>query len=280
MPNYSIGDVQGCFAELQALITKIAFDPTRDHLWFVGDLVNRGPKSLEVLRSVKSLGSRAVVVLGNHDLHLLAVASGQAQLSPTDTFTDVLNAPDCAELCDWLRNQPMLHHDPHLGYAMVHAGLPPQWDLPKALQCAHEVEQVLRSAHYAEFFSHLYGNEPACWDEQLTGWERLRLITNYLTRLRFCDAQGCMELSAKGKSHETSSAYMPWFKVPNRDHKHQKIIFGHWAALEGQVDEPNVYALDTGCAWGNCLTALCLEDQRRITVPCAQYSATAAKTAG
>lgn len=271
MSHYCIGDVQGCFSELTALLTKINFDPKHDTLWFTGDLVNRGPQSLEVLRYVKSLGDRALTVLGNHDLHLLAVVSGKAKVKSQDTFDDILNAPDCNELCDWLRQQPLLHHDAKLGYALVHAGLPPQWNLEKALQCAHEVESVLRSDKYADFFAHMYGNEPNRWDEKLTGNDRLRIITNYLTRLRFCDAKGTLELITKSESHTPPHGYLPWFKIPQRKTKILNILFGHWAALGGHTDEAHVYALDTGCVWGNCLSALRLEDGQRFSVHCTPY---------
>lgn len=268
MPNYCIGDVQGCLQELQALVQAIAFDPQQDRLWFTGDLVNRGPASLAVLRWIRALGSRAIVVLGNHDLHLLAVASGRVAPRKQDTFSDVLNAPDGPALCDWLRQQPLLYHEADLGYTLVHAGLPPQWDLTTALQCAREVQQQLTSPDYADFFSHLYGDQPDEWQPGLTGWGRLRLITNYLTRLRFCTPTGKLDLAAKGKPHNSPHGYLPWFQIPNRANRDLKILFGHWAALNGKANTPNIYALDTGCAWGNCLTAMRLEDGERTSVPC------------
>lgn len=270
MSHYSIGDVQGCFTELSALLKKINFNPNQDVLWFVGDLVNRGSQSLEVLRLIKSLGNAAVVVLGNHDLHLLAAASGQRKVTISDTFDDILNAPDREELCEWLRHRPLLHHDPVLGYTMMHAGLPPQWTLEQALQYAHEVETILRSAQYPQFFAHMYGNDPNQWSDTLTGWPRLRLITNYLARMRFCDSNGTLNLSDESFT-KAPPGYFPWFKVPNRVNKNLKIIFGHWAALNGKTDEPNVYALDTGCIWGKCLTAMRLEDGEHFSVSCEQY---------
>src|SRR6185312_8376786 len=185
MATYCIGDIQGCFVSLQQLLTKINFNPTHDRLWFTGDLVNRGPDSLKTLRWIKSLNN-SVVALGNHDLHLLAVANNPAKNKEHDTLQEILNAPDCNELCDWLREQPLLHYDAQLDYILVHAGLPPQWDLKKAQQCAQEVQNILRSDNYPEFLTHLYGNQPDCWDDNLTGWDRLRVITNYFTRLRFC----------------------------------------------------------------------------------------------
>jgi bis(5'-nucleosyl)-tetraphosphatase (symmetrical) len=268
MSTYCIGDVQGCFDELQNLLQKIKFNLQTDYLWFTGDLVNRGPKSLDVLRFVKNLGERAVVVLGNHDLHLLAVAYGHVKPHQQDTLQEILQAPDCQELCDWLGQQPLLHHDAKLNFTLVHAGLPPQWDLSKAQQCASEVESVLRNNNHQEFFAHLYGDEPACWNENLTGFDRLRIITNYFTRLRFCKPDGTLELQTKGESNNPPPEFLPWFKIPNRQNKDLKILFGHWAALNGKADEPNIYALDTGCVWGNCLTAMCLETGKLFNVLC------------
>lgn len=269
MPNYAIGDVQGCFLELQQMLEKINFNRDRDKLWFTGDLVNRGPDSLKTLRFVKELQEKnlAITVLGNHELHLLAVVFAQATLKPKDTLDEILQAPDCLELCHWLRQQPLLHHDAMLGYTMIHAGLAPQWNLRKAITCAQEVENALRNSSYKDFLTNLYGNMPACWNEKLTGWERLRLITNYLTRIRFCDALGTLELDTKGESHLSPTGFLPWFKIPSRENKNLKIIFGHWAALQGITNEPNVFALDTGCVWGNSLSAMRLEDEVRFFVP-------------
>ncbi len=272
MPNYSIGDVQGCFNALNNLLQKINFNPAKDTLWFTGDLVNRGPQSLEVLRFVKSLGKQAVTVLGNHDLHLLAVANKKIAGKKQDTLAAILTAPDCQVLCDWLRQQPFLHYDKKLAYLMVHAGLAPQWNLKKALQCADEVQTVLRSNQYTEFLANMYGDEPNCWHESLTGWPKLRLITNYFTRMRFCKPDGTLELDKKGKADNPPPGFLPWFKVPQRAHKEVKIIFGHWAALNGEADEPHVFPLDTGCVWGNCLTAMRLEDGKRFKVSCAEKS--------
>lgn len=268
MSTYCIGDIQGCYTALQALLKKIHFNSAKDHLWFTGDLVNRGSQSLEVLRFVKSLNDRAVVALGNHDLHLLAVAYGQASLGKEDTLQSLLAAPDCVELCDWLRRQPLLHHDKHLGFTMVHAGLPPQWDLTHAQQYAGEVEHVLRSDQHRQLYKHLYGDEPACWNENLKGWDRLRLIANYFTRLRFCKPDGRLELQTKGDVSVQPPGFFPWFALPNRLSKNLKIVFGHWASLEGKTDEPNVYALDTGCVWGSCLSAMCLESGKWFSVSC------------
>lgn len=267
MATYAIGDIQGCFDEFLGLLNKIEFNPSHDSLWLTGDLVNRGPKSLEVLRFVKTL-KNCHIVLGNHDLHLLSVVYAGAKLDPEDTLEAVLNAPDREELCTWLRHRVLLHHDSTLGYTLIHAGLPPQWDLSKAIKCAQEVQIVLQGNYYVEFFKHMYGDTPRQWNDNLLGWDRLRVITNCLTRLRFCDIKGNLELATKEKSilHE---GYFPWFKLANRRSKGLNILFGHWAALDGQTNEPNVYALDTGCVWGRCLTALRLEDKVRFSINCA-----------
>jgi bis(5'-nucleosyl)-tetraphosphatase (symmetrical) len=268
MAHYCIGDVQGCFSELMALLEHIKFDEQQDTLWFTGDLVNRGPQSLETLRFVKALGKKAITVLGNHDLHLLAVVYGKAKMHAADTLTPILAAADCEQLCDWLRHQPMLYHDAQLGYTLVHAGLPPQWDLEHALRYAHEVELVLQGDCFKDFLAEMYGNEPNCWSDALTGYPRLRVITNYLTRLRFCDAAGALELATKTESHLGPAGYFPWFSIPDRQTKFLNILFGHWAALKGHTNHLNVHALDTGCIWGNCLTAMRLEDGQRFSVAC------------
>lgn len=268
MSNYAIGDVQGCFKELIALVNLIQFDPQHDTLWFTGDLVNRGPQSLEVLRWIKALGDRAVVVLGNHDLHLLAVASKQSNTKQFDALDEILAAKDCNELCEWLRQQPLLHYDRQLNFVMTHAGIAPQWTLAQAQRYADEVSTALKSPNYLDFLAHLYGDTPTHWDEQLTSWERLRLIVNYFTRMRFCDLQGGLELATKGESNAPPPDFISWFKVPQRAARDTKIVFGHWAALGGKTDEPNTFALDTGCVWGNRLTAMRLEDEQRFSVSC------------
>jgi bis(5'-nucleosyl)-tetraphosphatase (symmetrical) len=266
MATYGIGDIQGCFDSLIRLLDKINFDSHRDTLWFTGDLVNRGPKSLEVLRFIKSL-KNTHIVLGNHDLYLLSIVYTGVNLDPENSLQAVLNAPDKEELCAWLRNRSLLHHDSNLGYTLVHAGLPPQWNLNKAIACAQEVETVLRGKQYKDFLKNMYGNEPSQWNDSLVGWERLRFITNCLTRLRFCDIKGNLELTTKG-INATSDNYFPWFNLLNRRSRDLNILFGHWAALQGQTNQPNVYALDTGCVWGKCLTAMRLEDKVRISINC------------
>lgn len=269
MATYVIGDIQGCFEPLTRLLKKINFNSNQDCLWFTGDLVNRGPASLEVLRFVKSL-KYSQVVLGNHDLHLLSVLYGKASLDRQDTLDPILNAPDREELGTWLRHRPLLHHNAVFGVVLVHAGLPPQWDLNKALQCAHELEAVLQSNHCSGFFEHMYGDFPRRWNDTLEGWDRLRVIANCLARLRFCDTEGNLDLNTKGSVPKKE--YFPWFKVPNRRSKGLKIIFGHWAALAGKTNDPNTIALDTACVWGHCLTAMRLEDEKRFTVNCFDFN--------
>jgi bis(5'-nucleosyl)-tetraphosphatase (symmetrical) len=266
MATYVIGDIQGCFDSLLRLLDQIKFDSHRDTLWFTGDLVNRGPKSLEVLRFIKNL-KNTQIVLGNHDLYLLAIVYTDVNCNSENNLQAIVNAPDKEELCTWLRNRSLLHHDSSLGYTLVHAGFPPQWNLNKAMECAKEVEIVLRSEQYKDFLKNMYGNEPSQWNDSLVGWERLRFITNCLTRIRFCDIKGNLELTTKG-INITSDNYFPWFKLPNRCSKDLNILFGHWAALQGRTNEPNVYALDTGCVWGRCLTAMRLEDKVRINIKC------------
>lgn len=268
MATYAIGDVQGCFAGLQNLLKLIHFQENEDRLWFVGDLVNRGPASLEVLRFVKNLGDKHITVLGNHDLHLLAVQAGTRAKHPHDTLDAILKASDCDELCAWLTNRPLLHYDEDRQLVMVHAGLAPQWTLEKARELAKEVEDALRGEERLLYFREMYGNQPNNWSDALYGVTRLRCITNYLVRMRYCYADGSLELKFKGKIQDKPSDLIPWYHVPRRQNKEVKIIFGHWAALEGKVDVKNLYAIDTGCVWGKSLTALRLEDGKRFSAPC------------
>ena len=258
MAIFAVGDIQGCYDELQRLLLRIKFNPAKDTLWFTGDLVNRGPRSLEVLRFVKSLGERTVCVLGNHDLHLLALAVGVDKHKSADTLDAVLSAPDCDELLDWLRHRPLLHHDAALGFTLVHAGLPPQWDLATAIACAGELETVLRRTDHAEFFRHMYGNQPARWSPELKGMERLRFIVNCFTRLRYANMDGDLDLSSKGAPGTQPAGFMPWYEVPNRASANLHILFGHWSTV-GEVKGHNVYPLDTGCVWGGRLSALRLD---------------------
>lgn len=253
MSVYAISDVQGCFDALRALLDKLRFDPNQDTLWFAGDLVNRGPQSLETLRFVKSLGDSAITVLGNHDLHLLAVDAG---IKKKDTdLKDILDAPDRRELIDWLRRQPLLHHDPSLGYTLVHAGVSPQWDLATAQTCAHELEAVLRGEKYREFLRVMYGDRPRKWRWWLSGERRLRYICNCFTRIRYCTRDGKLALQEKGAPGTQPQRYVPWFDVPKRASKDLRLVFGHWSTL-GAFHAPGIYALDTGCVWGGALTAL------------------------
>lgn len=260
MSVYAIGDVQGCYRALLALLAEIRFDPALDRLWFTGDLVNRGPQSLDVLRLVRDLGERAVCVLGNHDLHLLAVASGAAKLKKHDTLDEVLSAPDRDELLQWLRLRPLLHHDDELGYTLVHAGLLPPWDLAAARRLAREVEATLQSDAHGDFFKHMYGDLPDRWNEGLRGYDRLRVCVNAFTRLRYCDRDGGMDLRFKGAPGTQPADLLPWFQVPARRSRDLQIIFGHWSTL-GHWRGDGVVCLDSGCLWGGSLTAVRLDVQ-------------------
>ncbi len=266
MATYAIGDIQGCYDELRTLLDRVAFDPEHDVLWCVGDLVNRGPNSLGVLRFFKALGDHAQVVLGNHDLHLLAVAAGNKSHHEDDSLHDVLTAPDRDELLDWLRHRPLLFTDTRKQFTLIHAGLAPQWDLLQAQQCANEVEQVLRDPdHYQAFLAALYGNEPQQWRDDLSGIDRLRFIVNCLTRLRYCSVDGQLLLKEKGPLGSQSSKARPWFQLPQRRTQHDRIIFGHWSTL-GYYADHNVWALDSGCLWGGQLTAVRVRRKKQMRV--------------
>jgi bis(5'-nucleosyl)-tetraphosphatase (symmetrical) len=267
MATYAIGDVQGCYDELRKLLGEIGFRRGRDRLWFVGDLVNRGPKSLEVLRFVASLGDAAITVLGNHDLHLLAQYEGVEKLKEKDTFQDVLDARDASELIKWLRERPMMHADGP--YAMVHAGILPNWSVNKALDLGAEVQAALTARNYRDFLRRMYGNGPEAWREDLKGWDRLRVIVNAMTRMRFCSRDGRMELEAKGKT--PPRGYRPWFDT-RPDDEATTIVFGHWSQLGLKVRARQV-GLDSGCVWGGKLTAQRLEDRKLWQVGCAGYQA-------
>lgn len=269
MAVYAIGDVQGCYSAVRRLLDTLCFDPQRDHLWWTGDLVNRGPQSAEVLRFIMSL-PHTVAVLGNHDLHLLALAAGTARARRQDTLADILSAPDRDALLHWLRQRPLLHHDAALGYTMVHAGLPPPWTLDQARLLAREVEAQIAASASNNFFESLYGDQPDSWDEGLTGPDRWRVIVNAFTRLRYCDAEGRMLFSAKGAPGSQPAPFMPWFQVPGRRSRDVRIVFGHWSTL-GLWREDNVVAIDTGCLWGGRLTAVRLDSHavETVSVPCA-----------
>jgi bis(5'-nucleosyl)-tetraphosphatase (symmetrical) len=270
MALYAIGDVQGCDAELGDLLSTLRFSADKDRLWLVGDLVNRGPRSLEVLRRIRSLGDAATVALGNHDLHLLAVAHGFASTRSDDTLNEILAAPDRDALLEWLAGRPLLHEDLALNVCMLHAGLAPQWDLALARRCAREFESALQRDP-KKLFSRLYGDQPDCWDDALAGEERLRFIANCFTRLRYVDAEGRLMLRAKGAPKKSQSkALIPWFEAPDARWRGPRVVFGHWSTL-GYVNFADVTGLDTGCVWGGTLTALRLDDPeaRPVHVPCA-----------
>jgi bis(5'-nucleosyl)-tetraphosphatase (symmetrical) len=261
--TYAIGDVQGCFDELQGLLREVGFGRS-DRLWFVGDLVNRGPKSVEVLRFVRDLDHRAVTVLGNHDLHLVTQHEGFERPRKDDTFRDVLEASDRRELVDWLRTRPMMHAAD--GYAVIHAGLLPQWSISKARKLAREVEDALRGRRYRQFLANMYGSKPDEWTDELKGWDRLRVIVNAMTRMRFCTPEGKMEFRAKGT--EPPAGYHAWFVLRRSDKA--TLLCGHWSTLGLKLTN-RLAALDTGCVWGGRLSALRLEDRKLYAVPCRGY---------
>jgi bis(5'-nucleosyl)-tetraphosphatase (symmetrical) len=259
MALYAIGDIQGCDSALGALLKAIGFSADRDRLWFVGDIVNRGPESLQALRRIRALGDAATVVLGNHDLHLLAVACGASPVRSGDTLDEILAAPDRKALLDWLLHRPLMHEEPARDLSLVHAGLPPQWDMSTARSCAREVERSLKEDP-ARLFQMMYGDEPSRWDDDLAGAERLRFIVNCFTRLRYVDADGRLALRVKGSpSKSQTQRLIPWFEVPGARWRGPRVVFGHWSTL-GFLNTSTVVSLDTGCVWGGSLTALRLDD--------------------
>lgn len=267
MADYVIGDVQGCFEPLQRLLDYIHFDESSDRLWFVGDLVNRGPDSLAVLRLIKNLKRPPRVTLGNHDLHLLNLLfGGNPWRNNDDTLNEILTAPDAQALGHWLRQQPILYYDLELNTVMCHAGIAPIWNLTQAIAYAQELEQILKTDSYLNFLTHMYGNDPNSWSEELTDLPRWRIICNYFTRMRYCNAQGQLQLSFKGTIEQAPKGFYPWYAIPNRIEIQPDIVFGHWAALNGQCPHPKIYALDTGCVWGGRLTALRLQDKQYFSV--------------
>ena len=270
MTRYAIGDVQGCYEELRTLLAKLQFSADRDQLWFVGDLVNRGPQSAEVLRYVRSLGDNAVVVLGNHDLHLLAVAHGCRKRKKSDTLEEVLDGKDRESLLEWLISRPLVHFDEPRRDLMVHAGLLPQWYAQTAVTLGREVEAALR-ANPIGVFKYMYGDEPDRWSNDLEGTDRLRFAINVLTRLRVCTTDGIVDLKMKGKPEESGGTFQPWFDIQHRLSRDVRVIFGHWSAL-GLVLKPGIVGLDTGCVWGGALTAFDLDAERPpISLPCGGY---------
>ncbi|OZB61275.1 MAG: bis(5'-nucleosyl)-tetraphosphatase (symmetrical) [Lysobacterales bacterium 14-68-21] len=265
MATYAIGDVQGCYPELQRLLDKLRFDPVQDHLWFCGDLVNRGGQSLETLRFIHALRERAVVTLGNHDLSLLAIAQrkpdAQARVNPE--LREVLFADDAPVLFEWLRSQKLLHHDEQLGWTMVHAGLAPGWTLRQAQRSAQEIERELTSPRHPRLLKNLFGNRPAAWSSRLQGIERMRASINTLTRMRYCDIHGRIDFEGKGIPGTQKPGMYPWFEVPGMRRRETRIVCGHWSAL-GRFAGLGVYAIDTGCVWGGQLTALRLDAEEPV----------------
>jgi len=272
MAIYVVGDIQGCYKPLRKLLRSADFNASNDRLWCVGDIVNRGPRSLDTLRFLHDLGDAVTIVLGNHDLHFLALHHGCASINARHTMDKLLKASDCERLAHWLRQQPLLHSetvateqgDRH--YLMVHAGVAPQWTLEQAQRLAREVEKALQGKRFAKFLTKMYGNTPDCWDDELTGYKRLRVITNYLTRLRFCTAGGRLDLTAKAGRETAPAGFRPWFEYEQVTSPTHHIVFGHWAALEGHTGHPYVHALDTGCSWGRELTMMRLQDERLFSV--------------
>lgn len=266
MATYVVGDVQGCYEPLCRLLDLVRFDQSADTLVSVGDLINRGPDNRSVVALARSLGTSFRAVLGNHDLNFLAVDAGLRQLKSKDTTTDLLSSPDRAQIVEWFREWPLaLWLEDHL---IVHAGLVPQWSAEQALTYASEVSATLRGASYRDFLAHMYGDDPDRWDPSLTGLPRLRVITNVLTRLRFCAPNGRMDLENKLAPEFAPKGMAPWFAHDHRVAGETPIVFGHWAALEGRCPVPHLYAIDTGCVWGRTLSCLRLEDHRRFATPC------------
>jgi bis(5'-nucleosyl)-tetraphosphatase (symmetrical) len=271
MAIFAIGDLQGCYGQFRELLDLIGFDRTKDRLWLVGDIVNRGPDSLRILRFVKGLTDAVTIVLGNHDLHLLMVAEGCASLSRNDTVQDILSAPDREELLHWLRQQKLLHLDGN--YVMVHAGLLPSWSIAQASELASTVEAMIRGEEFHEFCAQMYGDQPDHWDDDLSGYARLRVVINAMTRMRVCTPDGKMDFKFKGVLKDIPQGYLPWFDVPNRASREKTIVFGHWSALGLQLRD-NLIALDTGCLWGGALSAIRLDDREVFQVPCEEQEAT------
>lgn len=266
MADFAVGDIQGCLAPLQQVLHDAHFNPQRDTLWCVGDLINRGPDSLGTLRFLKSLGPAVKTVLGNHDLHLLAAAHGAKKLKAGDDLHSILNAPDATELLAWLQRQPLLLEDKKLKLLICHAGIPHIWSLPQARDYAAEVQQVLNSDQAGEFFAAMYGNEPACWRPDLSGLPRLRCIVNYFTRMRFIAADGTLDFAAKEDAGSAPEGMRPWFEY-DLQLADNTLIFGHWAALQGVFDRPRLLGLDTGCVWGGNLTLVNLQSGAQFHCP-------------
>lgn len=267
MPTYVIGDIQGCYQEFRELLHRIHFNPQSDQLWLTGDIVNRGPQSREVLDFIFDHQKYVTLVLGNHDLHLLSIVFANQPLGEKDTLQAVLDDTHCEMWCRWLLKQPLAHHDKARSLLLVHAGIAPQWTLKQTLECSSEIETVLKSPGAEKFLSEMRGDDANLWSDDLSGPLRLRTITNYFTRVRFCDAQGKMDLKHKTALGSQPSYLFPWYGIPNQWPTDLKILFGHWAALEGKTGESRFICVDTGCVWGNALSALCLETGAWFQVP-------------
>jgi bis(5'-nucleosyl)-tetraphosphatase (symmetrical) len=266
MSIYAIGDIQGCFNELLKLLDVISFNEHTDQLWFAGDLVNRGPNSLETLRFIKALGESAITVLGNHDMHLLAESCNQKISNKNSLLNKILEAPDRNELIDWLRHRPLFHYNNE--FCLLHAGIPPQWDFNTTKKMALLVEQALKSANYQIFLRQMYGNKPNIWSDDLRGIRRLRFIINCFTRMRYCDAEGRLDFTYSGPIGSQPEQLLPWFAVPKRKNANMRVIFGHWSTL-GYYEGDNCYGIDTGCLWGGQLTAIKLaEPVQRFSIEC------------
>lgn len=271
MSTYAVGDIQGCYKALKRLLKKVNFSPARDRLWCVGDLINRGPRSLETLRFLRGIDNSLSVVLGNHDLHFLAMHEGFAPTRTKDTLSQLLDAKDCEELCEWLRQKPLAHFEKLEtengleDFLMVHAGIAPNWSIHKTLSLAKEVEMALQGKEYSKFLKGMYGDYPACWQDSLEGQDRLRAITNYITRIRFCDELGNLNLKIKDGLGSAPQGFKPWYEYEKISNV-ATILFGHWAALEGKTGKPRVVALDTGYVWGRKLTLMRLEDHKFYSI--------------
>lgn len=270
MARYAIGDIQGCFKSLKGLLARLSFNPLHDELWFAGDLVNRGPDSLECVRFIKNLGASARVVLGNHDLHLLAIHASEQSPKRKDTLLQILQAPDCDELMLWLRQQALMVWDAESDFVMVHAGIPAMWSISEAFKLSQEVSAVLKSDHHVDFFEVMYGNDPDNWSNNLTGMTRLRVITNYFTRMRFIRSDGALDFSAKETLDSAPDGFIPWFQEARTEQT--TILFGHWAALTGVTKNAQFQALDTGCVWGGSLTAMNIDTGERTSCECSKDS--------
>lgn len=267
MATYLVGDLQGCYDELQLLLDKVQFNPNQDTLYLVGDLVARGDKSLECLRFIKSLGQAAQTVLGNHDLHLISTALGIKKVKPRDRVDSLFTAPDFEELIHWLRHQPLLIHNETQHFLLTHAGISPDWDLTTAKSCAKEIEDVLQHGDYYQLIQEMYANQPDKWSADLQGLARIRYSINAFTRMRFCYFDHRLDFDCKAPVESAPDELVPWFRLGNPLFKEENIIFGHWASLVDTPTPSNIYALDTGCVWGNRMTMLRWEDKQYFTQP-------------